>query len=67
VGNWDALIREGKVELEPLPIILGAKVSGIVKAIGSEVLGFNIGDEVYGQRTSNLAGHMQNVCWLWPE
>ena len=22
VGNWDALIREGKIELQPLPVIL---------------------------------------------
>jgi NADPH:quinone reductase-like Zn-dependent oxidoreductase len=22
VGNWDALIREGKVQLQPLPLIL---------------------------------------------
>jgi NADPH:quinone reductase-like Zn-dependent oxidoreductase len=35
VGNWDALIREGKVELQPLPIILGSELSGIVEAIGS--------------------------------
>jgi NADPH:quinone reductase-like Zn-dependent oxidoreductase len=27
-GNWDALIREGKVELQPLPIILGSELSG---------------------------------------
>ena len=24
VGNWDALIREGKVQLQPLPLILGS-------------------------------------------
>jgi len=48
VGNWDALIREGKVELQHLPIILGAELSGIVEAIGSEVSGFKVGDEVYG-------------------
>jgi NADPH:quinone reductase-like Zn-dependent oxidoreductase len=30
VGNWDALIREGKVELQPLPLILGSELSGIV-------------------------------------
>jgi NADPH:quinone reductase-like Zn-dependent oxidoreductase len=64
VGNWDALIREGKVELQPLPIILGSELSGIVEAIGSEVSGFKVGDEVYGQRTSNSAGHTQNMRWL---
>jgi NADPH:quinone reductase-like Zn-dependent oxidoreductase len=40
VGNWDALVREGEVELQPLPIILGSELSGIVEAIGSEDLGF---------------------------
>ena len=36
VGNWDALIREGKVELQPLPLILGSELSGIVEAIGAD-------------------------------
>jgi NADPH:quinone reductase-like Zn-dependent oxidoreductase len=40
VGNWDALIREGKVQLQPLPLVLGAELSGIIEAIGSEVSGF---------------------------
>jgi hypothetical protein len=31
-GNWDALIREGKVELQPLPLTLGSELSGIVEA-----------------------------------
>src|SRR5690348_9310541 len=48
VGNWDALIREGKVKLQPLPLILGSELSGIVEAIGPEVSGFELGDEVYG-------------------
>ena len=33
VGNWDALIREGKVELQPLPLTHGSELSGIVEAI----------------------------------
>src|SRR5215831_9084700 len=48
VGNWDALIREGKVELQPLPLTLGSELSGIVEAIGAEVSGFQLGDGVYG-------------------
>ena len=39
VGNWDALIREGKVQLQPLPIILGSEISGIVEAIRRENFG----------------------------
>jgi len=56
VGNWDALIREGKVELQPLPIILGSEMSGIVEAIGVEVSGFKLGDEVYGATNEQFSG-----------
>jgi len=48
VGNWDALIREGKVQLQPLPLIPGSELSGIVEAVGADVSGFEPGDEVYG-------------------
>jgi NADPH:quinone reductase-like Zn-dependent oxidoreductase len=56
VGDWDALIREGKVELQPLPIILGSELAGIVEAIGPEVSGFNFGDEVYGATNEQFSG-----------
>src|SRR4029077_19457061 len=56
VGNWDALIREGKVQLQPLPLVLGAELSGIVEAIGSEVSGFKVGDEVYGATNKQFSG-----------
>jgi NADPH:quinone reductase-like Zn-dependent oxidoreductase len=56
VGNWDALIREGKVELQPLPLILGSELSGIVEAIGAEVSGFKLGDEVYGATNEQFSG-----------
>src|SRR5512142_3111026 len=56
VGNWDALIREGKVELQPLPLILGSELSGIVEAIGPEVSGFDLGDEVYGATNEQFSG-----------
>jgi NADPH:quinone reductase-like Zn-dependent oxidoreductase len=56
VGNWDALIREGKVELQPLPLILGCELSGIVEAIGAKVSGFKLGDEVYGATNEQFSG-----------
>jgi NADPH:quinone reductase-like Zn-dependent oxidoreductase len=56
VGNWDALIREGKVKLEPLPIILGAELSGIAMRIGADVSGFKPGDEVYGATNERFSG-----------
>jgi len=56
VGNWDALVREGKIPNEPLPLILGYELSGIVEAIGPEVSGFKVGDEAYGTTNEQLAG-----------
>ena len=31
VGNWDALIREGKVQLQPLPLTLGSELAHILR------------------------------------
>lgn len=56
VGNWDALIREGKVQLQPLPLILGSELSGIVEGVGADVSGFTIGDEVYGATNEQFSG-----------
>lgn len=56
VGNWDALIREGKVQLQPLPLIPGAELSGIVEGIGADVWGFKLGDEVYGATNEQFSG-----------
>src|SRR4030095_776817 len=56
VGHWDALIREGKVALQPLPLILGAELSGIVEAIGAEVAVFKVGDAVYGATNEQFSG-----------
>jgi NADPH:quinone reductase-like Zn-dependent oxidoreductase len=56
VDNWDVLIREGKVVLKPLPLILGSELSGIVEAIGAEVSGFKLDDEVYGATNEQFSG-----------
>ena len=57
VGPWDALIREGKSKLhQPLPLILGSELSGIVEAMGAEVSGFKAGDEVYGATNEQFTG-----------
>lgn len=38
VGPWDAWIREGKSALpQPLPLIPGSDISGVVEAAGSAV------------------------------
>src|SRR5215831_15631824 len=56
VGHWDALVRDGSVKLEPLPLTLGAELSGVVEAIGADVLEFKPGDEVYGATNENFSG-----------
>ena len=56
VGNWDALIREGNIRLQPLPLVLGSELSGIVEGIGAGVSGFKVGDEVYGATNDQFSG-----------
>lgn len=56
VGNWDALVREGKLPNEHLPLVLGFELSGIVEAIGAGVSGFHAGEEVYGATNDQLTG-----------
>ena len=50
VNPVDWKIREGAGERfgMKLPIYLGSEISGIVEKVGSEILGFRSGDEVYG-------------------
>src|SRR5690242_15557140 len=55
VGNWDALAREGKIA-QPLPLTLGAEVSGIVEEIGTDAIGFAPGDEVFGLTNQLFTG-----------
>src|SRR5499425_1522587 len=56
VGDWDALIREGKVQLQRLPLILGSELSGIIEGTGADVSGFKLGDEVYGATNEQFSG-----------
>lgn len=56
VGNWDALVREGKIPNEHLPLILGYELSGIVEGLGAEVSEFKTGDEVFGATNEQLTG-----------
>lgn len=49
VGPWDAWVREGRSVLpQPLPLTLGADLSGVVEAVGPAVTLFQPGDEVFG-------------------
>lgn len=57
VGPWDALIREGKSVVQPsLPTILGADLAGIVDSVGTGVIQFKPGDEVFGVTNKQFCG-----------
>jgi NADPH:quinone reductase len=50
VNPLDTKIRAGKADhaKQPLPAVLGMDLAGLVVALGSNVDGFKVGDEVYG-------------------
>src|SRR5215472_744806 len=57
VAPWDAIIREGKSKVSPPPpLTLGSDLSGIVEEVGPGVLGFGIGDDVYGVTNAQFCG-----------
>lgn len=40
VGPWDALIREGKSKVSPMPpLTLGSDLSGVIETLGPDVSG----------------------------
>lgn len=57
VGPWDAWVREGRSVLpQPLPLIPGADLSGVVEAVGPGVSGFAPGQPVYGVTNPRFTG-----------
>lgn len=57
VGPWDAWIRSGKgAAPQPLPLILGSDLSGVVDSIGPGVRELKIGDEVFGATNERFTG-----------
>ena len=57
VGPWDAWVREGRSVLpQPLPLVPGSDLSGIVEAIGPGVSGFSLGQAVYGVTNARFTG-----------
>jgi NADPH:quinone reductase-like Zn-dependent oxidoreductase len=68
VGPWDALIREGKSNVSPLPpLTLGSDLSGTVEMIGPGVTDFRVGDEVYGVTNAQFCGAHRSSHSLPPE
>jgi len=57
VGPWDALVREGHSGVpQTLPLTLGSDIAGTVDALGADVSGFRVGDEVYGLTNQHFTG-----------
>jgi NADPH:quinone reductase-like Zn-dependent oxidoreductase len=57
VGPWDGWIRAGKsVVPQPLPLTLGADLSGEIETIGPEATGLRVGDQVYGVTNPSFIG-----------
>ena len=54
INPRDWLMREGKYIFKKfagkMPIILGSDVSGVVVEVGSKVMDWNVGDEVFGMK-----------------
>src|SRR6516225_7620567 len=57
IGPWDALIRSGKSVLsQPLPLILGSDLSGVVDSVSAGVERLQVGDEVFGVTNERFTG-----------
>ena len=65
VGAWDALTREGTIQLQPLPLILGAELSGTVEAIGAEVSGLKSATKCTARPMNNSLARTRNTECPW--
>jgi NADPH2:quinone reductase len=48
VAVWEADMRQHMSSRAPFPLVLGSDGAGTIVAMGSDVHGFKVGDEVYG-------------------
>src|SRR5215475_14288435 len=56
VGNWDALVREGKIPNEPLPLILVTSCQELLKRLGRASRGLRLAKEYTGNQRATHRG-----------
>jgi len=58
VASWDVGVREkpDSIKNSRMPLVLGTDGAGVVAALGAQVHGFKIGDEVYAYSWDNPQG-----------
>ena len=57
VGPWDAWVRSGKSALsQPLPLILGSDLSGVIEEVGPGSSEFQVGDDIFGVTNAMFTG-----------
>jgi NADPH:quinone reductase-like Zn-dependent oxidoreductase len=58
VASWDAEIRQHPAEIKHsrFPLVLGTDGAGVIAAVGSQVRGFKVGDQVYSYSWDNPKG-----------
>jgi alcohol dehydrogenase len=51
LNPFDTMVRAGQVAgmVPPFPVTLGGDIAGVITEVGSDVIGFTVGDEVFGQ------------------
>lgn len=58
VASWDVYIRQHPefIKNSKLPLVLGTDGAGVIAALGKDVQGFKVGDEVYAYSWDNPQG-----------
>jgi NADPH:quinone reductase-like Zn-dependent oxidoreductase len=57
VGPWDAWVRAGKSVLpQPLPLVLGSDLAGVIEEVGPGISNFRPGEAVFGVTNAQFTG-----------
>ena len=63
VGPWDAWVRQGRSAVpQPLPLIPGSDISGVVEEVGAAVNGFEPGEAVYGATNARFTNGYAQIA-----